>query len=132
LADAVALVRGDRHFTADYSPHNLTAWGFQDCQRSGENAGFGSMLGRLFLRTLPRQYTEDSTFTWFPLMTPEAMKEVLSNVETKDKYDFKRPEYVPAPVHVKEYGEVAGILTNKTKFQDPFLNRVAPIIDGPG
>jgi hypothetical protein len=29
LSDAIALTRGDRHFTHDYTPHNLTAAGFR-------------------------------------------------------------------------------------------------------
>lgn len=28
LSDAVSLVRGDRFYTADYTPKNLTSWGF--------------------------------------------------------------------------------------------------------
>jgi len=133
LADAVALIRGDRFFTADYTAHNLTAWGFADCQRSGDNAGFGSMLGRLLLRTLPTEYTEDSSYTWFPLMTPPAMNEVLSEVDVKEQYDLNRPSSKPGPADIKKYGEIAGILENRTKkFQDPFLGRVNSIIHGPG
>lgn len=44
--DAISLCRGDRFYTADFTPWNLTAWGFQDCQRDVTNGGFGSMLGR--------------------------------------------------------------------------------------
>ncbi|KAF8216512.1 hypothetical protein K438DRAFT_1953443 [Mycena galopus ATCC 62051] len=32
LSDAIALTRGDRYFTHDYTPFNLMAWGFADCQ----------------------------------------------------------------------------------------------------
>lgn len=30
LSDAVALVRGDRFYTIDYTPKNLTNWGFTE------------------------------------------------------------------------------------------------------
>ena len=63
LADAIALTRGDRFFTADYTPYNMTAWGFADCQRDVDAPGYGSMLGRLLLRTLPDCYAPDSTYT---------------------------------------------------------------------
>jgi hypothetical protein len=33
LADAIALIRGDRLFTADFTPHNLTAWGITPIAR---------------------------------------------------------------------------------------------------
>ena len=129
LADAIALIRGDRLFTADFTPHNLTAWGYADCVRSPENPGFGSMLGRLFLRTLPEQFTDNSTFAWFPLMTPEAMDEVLTELGQKDEYDFELHNSARGAREFKEYGEVSGILANKEKFRYPFLNRV---IHGPG
>lgn len=32
LSDAVALVRGDRFYTIDYNPKNLTNWGFSEVQ----------------------------------------------------------------------------------------------------
>ena len=32
LSDAVALVRGDRFYTIDYSPKNLTHWGYCEVQ----------------------------------------------------------------------------------------------------
>jgi len=133
LADAIALIRGDRFFTADFTPHNLTAWGFADCVKSPENPGFGSMLGRLFLRTLPDEFTENSTYAWFPLMTPKAMDEVLTPLNQKEKYDFKRPGSARGALEFKEYGEVSGILANnEKKFRHPFLHRVSEVIRGPG
>ena len=136
LADAIALIRGDRLFTADFTAHNLTAWGFADCVRSPENPGFGSMLGRLFLRTLPEEFTDNSTYAWFPLMTPQAMGEIFAKPEhkdQKDKYDPVRPKSTRGALEFKEYGEVSGILANKDKkFRHPFLHRVSKVIRGPG
>ena len=59
LSDAIALTRGDRFYTADYTPFNMTAWGFADCQRDASGPGCGSMLGRLLLRTLPDEFPPD-------------------------------------------------------------------------
>ena len=55
LADAIALTRGDRFFTSEYTPYNLTAWGYADCQRDADGPGNGSILGRLLLRTLEQR-----------------------------------------------------------------------------
>jgi hypothetical protein len=66
-------------------------------------------------------------------MTPPAMKEVLSEVDVKEHYDLNRPSSKIGLADIKKYGEIAGILENKTKkFQDPFLGRVNSIIRGPG
>ena len=69
LADTIALIFGDRPFTADFTSHDLAAWGSADCVRSPGNPGFGSMLGRLLLRTLPKEFADNSTYAWSPLMT---------------------------------------------------------------
>jgi hypothetical protein len=91
------------------------------------------MLGRLLLRTLPTEYTENSTYTWFPLMTPPAINEILTRLGVKDRYDLNRSSSKEAgPVEVKEYGEVAGIIADTTKFSDPFLDRVHSVIHGSG
>lgn len=132
LADAVALIRGDRLFTADFTAHNLTAWGLADCTRSPDNPGFGSMLGRLFHRTLPGEFTDNSTYAWFPLMTPKAMDEILTKVGGKEKYDLTRPGSSGGVRELKEYGEVSGVLKNKEMFRHPFLHRVSSVIHGPG
>ncbi|KAF8322372.1 heme peroxidase [Cantharellus anzutake] len=47
LADAVALIRGDRYFTYDYTPLNLTTWGFIDSTRNVHNASWGGVLTKL-------------------------------------------------------------------------------------
>ncbi|TFY76746.1 hypothetical protein EWM64_g7266 [Hericium alpestre] len=48
LSDAIALTRGDRFFTADFTPANMTAWGFADCQRDTPESmeGFLGKLGQ--------------------------------------------------------------------------------------
>ena len=56
LGDAIALVRGDRYYTQDYTPWNLTSWGYQDCVRDPDNGAFGAALPRLLMRHLPRHY----------------------------------------------------------------------------
>ncbi|KAF8916280.1 heme peroxidase [Mucidula mucida] len=93
LSDAIALTRGDRFFTQDYTPANLTTWGFADCQRDPNAFGFGSALGKLFLRTLPKEFGEEgnSVYAFFPLMTPDSMKVHLEQMGQADKYDFTRP-----------------------------------------
>lgn len=132
LSDAIALTRGDRFFTQDFTPHNMTSWGFQDCQRDPDGAGFGSMLGRLFLRTLPNHFTENSTYTWFPLMTPEAMKVNLANLHMSDKYDPARPTKKAAYVTVKGHSEVAQILADEGWFKPSYAKKASNIIPGKG
>ncbi|KAG8892206.1 hypothetical protein FRC01_014292, partial [Tulasnella sp. 417] len=91
LADAVALVRGDRYLTNDYTAANLTAWGISDAKRDPKNPAFGGMLPGLLIRTLPNHYDPKSVHTQFPLMTPKSMKMYLGNINLAHKYSFDRP-----------------------------------------
>jgi cytochrome P450 len=132
LSDAIALTRGDRFFTYDYSPQNLTAWGFADCQRDPNAFGFGSTLGRLFLRNLPNNYTENSVYAFFPLMTPGAMKTHLSNMHRLDDYDVIRPKSQAPPRVISQYAQVGEILTDKDNFITDYAGRAGRAIKGKG
>lgn len=54
LSDAVALVRGDRFYTADYTPKNLTNWGFAEVKYD-LNINQGQVIYKLFFNAFPNQ-----------------------------------------------------------------------------
>ncbi|KAF8337111.1 uncharacterized protein EI90DRAFT_3014047 [Cantharellus anzutake] len=95
LADAVALIRGDRYFTYDYTPFNLTTWGFIDSTRNVHNASWGGILGKLFTRALPRHFDAPSVYTHSPLILPtghpRAMDRVLTKLGQAKGYTFTPP-----------------------------------------
>ncbi|OJT01856.1 Linoleate 10R-lipoxygenase [Trametes pubescens] len=132
LSDAIALTRGDRFFTADYTPFNMTSWGFADCQRDPDGPGNGSILGRLLLRTLPEHYTSDSTYTWFPLMTPPAMQTILTKLGDTNLYSCARPGG-PEPVQVLgTYADARQVLKDEKSFATGFADRVGRLVRGNG
>jgi hypothetical protein len=49
LSDALALVRGDRFYTADYTPIHLTSYGFREASNDPSIAG-GGVLYKLLMR----------------------------------------------------------------------------------
>lgn len=131
LSDAIALTRGDRYFTADYTPFNLTAWGFADSQRDVNGPGNGSILGRLLLRGLPGEFTENSTYTWFPLQTPESMKVFLGKLGNADRYNFTRPGIAPVIAIAREYNDVRQVL-GSAQFRPSYCDKAARVISGEG
>ena len=131
LSDAIALTRGDRFFTSDYTPYNLTTWGFADSQRDTNGPGNGSMIGRLILRGLPGEFTENSTYTWFPLQTPESMKVFLGNIGTADRYSFSRPTDPPATATACHYNDVQQILSS-SQFRPAYGDKAARVVSGEG
>ena len=132
LSDAIALTRGDRYFTHDFTPFNLTSWGFHDCQRDPKAFGFGSTLGRLFLRTLPNNFTENSVYTFFPLMTPDSMKTNLTKLDVLNQYDLARPATKKATEVISTHATVASILKDKEGFVAPYKTRVDRVLRGKG
>jgi len=127
LSDAVALSRGDRFFTQDFTPFNMTAWGFADCQRDPNGYGFGSTLGRLFLRTLPNDYSKDSVYTWFPLMQPESMEGYLKKLGKLDGYSVAQPQSQVPPVTVDNYADIRQLLRSTDKFVPEYVERAAEV-----
>ena len=131
LSDAIALTRGDRFFTADFTPFNLTAWGFSDSQRDRNTPGNGSMIGRLILRGLPGEFTENSIYTWFPLQTPQAMKGFLTDLGTAGRYSFSRPGNAPVVAVARDYNDVKQIL-GSSRFRPSYGDKAARVISGEG
>ena len=131
LSDAMALTRGDRFFTADFTPYNLTAWGFADSQRNPNGPGNGSILGRLLLRALPGEFKENSTYTWFPLQTPESMNVFLGKLGTANRYSFNRPGDPPVTAIARHYNDVRQIL-GSSQFRPSYGDKAARVVSGEG
>ena len=49
------------------------------------------MLGRLLLHTVLEEFSDNSTYTWFPLQTHESMEVFLNKLGIADYYDFSCP-----------------------------------------
>ncbi|KAI0752622.1 heme peroxidase [Daedaleopsis nitida] len=117
LGDAIALVRGDRFYTTDYTPANLTAWGFQDCARDPNNGAFGAAVPRLLFRHLPRHYSADNVYGLFPFFTPEVTQINLTKLGHVDSYKFTRPVVKPLEMVIESLQEVSAILNDNTTYK---------------
>ncbi|KAG1733869.1 heme peroxidase [Suillus paluster] len=95
LADAVCLTRGDRFLTVDFTPSNLTSWGYQHCMVNKADGSYGGMLTKLLFRILPDHYPEGSVYAHFPFLTPgflfSSMAEAPYRAENLKLYDWGRP-----------------------------------------
>ncbi|KAG9311348.1 heme peroxidase [Chiua virens] len=93
LADAVCLTRGDRFLTVDFTPYNLTSWGYQHCMVNSNDSSYGGMISRMLFQLLPDQYPAGSIYGCFPFMTPDFMRLRIAERSTDllMYYDFQRP-----------------------------------------
>ncbi|CAE7063912.1 unnamed protein product [Rhizoctonia solani] len=133
LSDAIALIRGDRFFTTDFTPTNLTTWGIQDVARDPNNGAFGAYLPKrtsllqlkhgqrtnimlVLMRALPRHYPHNSAYSMFPFFIPSATKENLTRLKLVDKYTFERPVATPVPKVINDVSGIRYVQNNINKY----------------
>ncbi|KIM21654.1 hypothetical protein M408DRAFT_333328 [Serendipita vermifera MAFF 305830] len=134
LADAVCLTRGDRFFTTDLTPTNLTSWGYQDCARDGKNGSMGGNVSKLLFRTLPDYYPNGSVYAHFPFITPNEMKIWLTKMELDEQYSFEPlPSNPVRPVaSVNTAKGVKQVLTDATTFKTTYTKALTFLTRGRG
>lgn len=116
LSDAVALVRGDRYYTTDYTPQNLTSWGYNEANYDVTVDG-GHVFYKLFLRAFPNHFKPNSVYAHFPLVIPSANEEILIKLGKKDMYNFDEPGFVAPPTLITSYNTAKLILGNKVDYK---------------
>lgn len=118
LSDAVALVRGDRHYTTSYTPAALTNWGFQEAS-SDLTIDNGCVAYKLFLRALPHNFDPASVYVHYPFTTPEGkdgMRDVLNKLGKAHKYNFDRPSPITQPNVLFSYEAAKKVLEDQDAF----------------
>ncbi|OMP88074.1 Linoleate 10R-lipoxygenase [Diplodia seriata] len=107
LADAVALVRGDRFYTIEYGPQGLTSFGFQELDSNKDVAGGGQMY-KLLMRAFPGWYRSNSVYALYPFTTPQKTMNVFeergtpNGIELSDKAPEHFPDPLPGAVHMPQ------------------------------
>jgi len=117
LGDAIALLRGDRFYTSDFTPANLTTWGFNDCQRDMNNGCKGGQIAKLLLRHFPSRFPYNSVYTLYPLFTPVHMKESLTRQGIAKKYTFDRPTPLRAPKVLNTFTGIKYVFGDPSRFK---------------
>ena len=119
LADAVALTRGDRFYTVDFTPANLTNWGFNQVKSDPEVAQ-GGCFYNVLMRALPNYYRGNSVYAMFPFTVPSENQKILTKLDKADQYSFARPSYVGLPTSIKTWNGVVSVLKDQNRFGVPW------------
>ncbi|KAF2638101.1 heme peroxidase [Massarina eburnea CBS 473.64] len=128
LSDAVSLVRGDRYYTVDHSPANLTSFGFNEIA-SDPNVGFGTTIYRLLQRAYPGWYRSNSVYALFPLTIPSENRAILAARGLEAGYDYDRPTFVPQPVPILSWSGAKDVLKDQESFKVPWGKHVGELIN---
>jgi linoleate 8R-lipoxygenase/9,12-octadecadienoate 8-hydroperoxide 8R-isomerase len=116
LSDAVALVRGDRFFTTDYTPNKLTSWGYNEANYDLA-VNQGCVIYKLILRAFPQHFKPNSVYAHYPFVIPSENKEILTKLERELQYDFSKPTYIPLPTLILTHSAAKKILDNQNDFK---------------
>lgn len=132
LSDAVSLVRGDRFYTIDYTPRNLTNWGYvfiiqpkcltDVCARYDEanydrNVDDGCVFHKLILRAFPNHFASNSIYAHYPFVTPQENMIIMTSLARSHKYDWELPSRKSDVVLVKDYATFRKISGDRSEFK---------------
>ncbi|KAH6670320.1 linoleate diol synthase [Plectosphaerella plurivora] len=116
LSDAVCLVRGDRFYTHDYHPRNLTNWGFNEAHYDLK-INHGCIFYKLFIRAFPNHFKQNSVYAHYPMVTPSENHKILTDLGRADKFDFTRPTFTAKRVDITTFGGAVHVLENQDKYR---------------
>ncbi|PLB52792.1 heme peroxidase [Aspergillus steynii IBT 23096] len=116
LSDAVALVRGDRHYTIDYNPRNLTNWGYNE-SRYDLNINQGCVFYKLATRAFPNWFKSDSIYAHYPMTIPTENRNIMKNLGRESHYSYERPKFTPPHVNLVSYPNVKLALEQEKDFR---------------
>ncbi|KAJ5916387.1 hypothetical protein N7504_000402 [Penicillium tannophilum] len=119
LSDAVALVRGDRHYTVDYNPRNMTNWGYNEC-RYDLNINQGCVFYKLATRAFPNYYKPDSIYAHYPMTIPSENRKIMKTLGRENDYSYDAPAYIPPRVNLTSHQSAKLVLGNQIDFKPAF------------
>ncbi|KAE8349730.1 heme peroxidase [Aspergillus coremiiformis] len=116
LSDAVALVRGDRFYTVDFTPRHLTNWAFSEIQPK-DSVDQGHVFYKLVLRAFPNHFKRDSVYAHFPLVIPSENRKIFTKLGFAGKYTWDKPRYTPPLQFVNSHSACMSILSDPETFK---------------
>lgn len=116
LSDAVALVRGDRFYTVDYTPKALTNWGFNEANYDTSVDG-GQVMHKLIFRAFPNHFSYNSIYAHFPFVTPSENQKILKSLGTWEQYSWEAPRARQPPIMIKSHKACTEILNDDKNFK---------------
>ena len=131
LSDAVTLVRGDRYYTTDYTPKNLTSWGYKEASFD-LSVDQGCVFYKVILRAFPKHFKQNSVFAHYPLVVPPENRKILEHLGRDGEYDFEDPKRVPDLTLITSYEASKKILEDKKEFKVTWGEAICHIMNNSG
>ncbi|KAH8810840.1 putative fatty acid oxygenase PpoA [Xylogone sp. PMI_703] len=118
LSNTIALIRGDRFCTADYTPSNLTNWGYA-FSKGDSTVNQGHILYKLFLTAFPHHFEHNSIYAHFPFIIPSEKRDNLLQLGKEEYYNYNRPCMRPNAIIITGYWSASDLLSDSKSFRSP-------------
>ncbi|KAI4698856.1 hypothetical protein J4E81_005468 [Alternaria sp. BMP 2799] len=115
VSHALSLIRGDRFYTVDYTPHHLTAFGFNAASSEYSIDG-GGVMYKLLMRVFPEYYRGNSIYAHYPLTTPVEMRRRQKSLGHETDFCYEKPRYGSPPTVITDYKMILRILRDQTLY----------------
>lgn len=119
----VTLLTCFSFYTVDYTPQNLTNWGFQAAGYDVDVNG-GGVFYKLVLNALPNHYAKNSIYVHQPLTVPDENKVIMKNLKKAYLYDFSKPTKQPVVPNITSFEACKTLFQNAATSTS--LSAIAP------
>jgi hypothetical protein len=116
LSDGAGLLRSDRFYTTDYTPKNLTNWGYA-FSKGETSVDAGHVLYKLILTAFPNHFEHNSVYAHFPFITPGEETNIQRSKGLEDNYSWKKPCKAPKPLVITSYWTASDLIADTRRFQ---------------
>lgn len=116
LSDAVALVRGDRFYTVDFTPKHLTNWAYNEINYD-DSVDQGQVFYKLALTAFPNHFRGNSVYAHFPMVVPHENQKIFTGLGIAGSYNFDPPSNLPTPRMINSHAACSSILANQETFK---------------
>jgi len=112
----VTLVRGDRFYTVDYTPANLTNWGFSEvaCDFAINQ---GCVFNKLILKAFPKHFKYNSIYAFYPMTVPSETYKIMTDLGRVDDFNYDPPARIPDRIFLNSYGALKTVLNTPQVFK---------------
>ncbi|KAL0943160.1 fatty acid oxygenase [Colletotrichum truncatum] len=131
LSDAVALVRGDRFYTIDYTPKNLTNWGFNQANYD-HNVDQSHVMYKLVYRAFPNSFQHNSIYAHFPFTVPSENKKILDKLDRSYLYTWDEPKTKTPLITILSHKAISDILYSPQDFKVITGDAIRHLVAQPG
>ncbi|KAK2043180.1 linoleate diol synthase [Colletotrichum somersetense] len=131
LSDAVALVRGDRFYTIDYTPKNLTNWGFNQASHD-PNVDQSHVFYKLVYRAFPNSFQANSIYAHYPLTVPSENRKILESIDRAYLYSWDVPKTKAGVIPIFSHKAINDILHNQADFKVIWGEAIRHLVGQPG